>query len=111
MVHPFPERELPNFPMSWQPPILMAEFRPEGAPDRKTAIWAGNWDWEMIPYYSDSQIFHDGHATGIFDVAENARSMREFLVDMPDYDTVVFLDGFESGSPEVWSDSTGEVTP
>jgi hypothetical protein len=65
----------------------------------------------MIPYYSDSQIFHDGHATGILDVAENARSMREFLVYMPDYDTVVFRDGFESGSTEVWSDSVGEVPP
>jgi len=64
-----------------------------------------------IPYYSDSQIFHDGHATGILDVAENARSMREFLVYMPLYDTVVFLDGFESGSTGVWSDSVVEVTP
>ncbi len=92
-------------------PYCHAHALPEDAPDRKTAVWAGNWEWEIIPYYSDSQIFHDGHATGITDVAENARSMRELLVHMPIYDTVIFRDGFESGSIEVWAESDDEVTP
>ena len=44
-------------------------------------------------------------------VAENALCMEPSLELMRLYDTVVFLDGFESGTTEVWSSAVGEVLP